>query len=169
MFFTSVDIAVALSAETIGRLAQHENIVAVKEATGSMDMASEIAAVCDLDRFAILSGDDSLTLPLMALGGHGVISVASNLLPQRVKALTDAASAGDFAQAARLHHALFPLFKAMFVETNPIPIKAAMELAGRDSGQLRLPMCEISAANRRRLVAALEAAGVLHGAVGQPH
>jgi len=161
--------AVALSAETIGRLAQHENIVAVKEATGSMDMASEIAAVCDLDRFAILSGDDSLTLPLMALGGHGVISVASNLLPQRVKALTDAASAGDFAQAARLHHALFPLFKAMFVETNPIPIKAAMELAGRDSGQLRLPMCEISAANRRRLVAALEAAGVLHGAVGQPH
>lgn len=160
--------AVALSAETIGRLARHEKIVAVKEATGSMDMVSEIAAICDLERFAILSGDDSLTLPLMAMGGRGVVSVLSNLLPQRVKALTDAAAAGRFTEAARLHHSLFPLFKAIFLETNPIPIKAAMALAGRDSGQLRLPMCGIGDAARAELVAALEAGGVLAEAHTDP-
>ena len=159
--------AVALTAETIGRLAEHDNIVAVKEATGSMDMASEVAAACDLSQFSLLSGDDSLTLPLMALGGKGVISVLSNLLPQRVKALADAAASGNFAEAARLHHRLFPLFKAMFLETNPIPVKAAMAMVGRDSGQLRLPMCEISADNKRLLAAALEAGGVAQGALSR--
>ncbi len=159
--------AVTLHAETIGRLAAHDKIVGVKEATGSMDMVSEIAALCDLDRFAVLSGDDSLTLPLMALGGCGVVSVVSNLLPQRVKALTDAAASGDHAQAARLHHALFPLCKAMFVETNPIPVKAAMAMVGRDSGQLRLPMCALSDVHRAPLAAALEAAGVAQAAMSQ--
>jgi 4-hydroxy-tetrahydrodipicolinate synthase len=149
---------VALSAETIIRLAAHDRIVAIKEATGSMDLASEIAAETDL---VILSGDDSLTLPLMAIGGRGVISVVANLVPDRVRALTDAALAGDFATARKAHLELFPLCKAMFVETNPIPVKTAMAIVGRDSGQLRLPMCEPAPSNREKLEQALRQAGLL--------
>ena len=130
---------VALTTDTIVRLAEHENIVAVKEATGSLDQSSDIVASCDL---TVLSGDDSLTLPIMSVGGKGVISVISNLLPARVKALTDAALAGDFEQARTLHLQLFPLCRAMLsMATNPIPIKTAMKLAGKDTGDLRLPMC----------------------------
>ncbi len=152
---------VTLSPQTIARLAQHDNIVAVKEATGSMDIASEIATLVDHDRLTILSGDDSLTLPLMAIGGKGVISVLSNIVPAQVKALTDAGLAGDFAKARQLHLKLFPLFKGMFVETNPIPIKTAMAMAGLDTGELRLPMCEISASLRPALEELLRQHGVI--------
>ncbi len=140
--------AVSLAPQTIARLAKHPNIIAIKEATGDMDTASQIAASCDL---TILSGDDSLTLPLMAIGAAGVISVLSNLMPARVKSLTAAAAAGDFTTARRLHLELLPLFKAIFIETNPIPIKEAMKLAGTDTGELRLPMCEMAEENRAAL------------------
>lgn len=151
---------IALTVDTIARLARHPNIVGIKEATGSMDMGSEIANACG-ENFAVVSGDDSLTLPLMSVGGKGVISVISNLLPARVVALTDAGLAGDFALARKLHLELFPLCKGMFIETNPIPIKAAMMFAGMDTGVLRLPMCELSDANAATLKKLLQSHGVL--------
>ena len=132
---------VTMSADTVVRLAEHPNIVAIKEATGSLDLASEIASRSDI---TIISGDDSLTLPLMAVGGSGVISVLSNLLPDRVKALVDAAADGDFATAKQRHLELFGLCKGcLTLATNPIPIKAALKLAGRDTGELRLPLTEL--------------------------
>jgi len=143
--------AVALAPETLARLAKHPKIVAVKEATGSLDMASEIGAACG-DRLAIISGDDSLTLPLMAVGAKGVISVVANLLPQRVKALVQTAAAGDFAAARKIHFELLPLFiGCLKLATNPIPIKTAMQIVGRDTGELRLPLCEMSATDRAKL------------------
>lgn len=150
--------SITMSPQTVARLATHDNIIAIKEATGSMDIASEIASLCDI---TILSGDDSLTLPLMSIGGRGVISVLSNLLPDRVKALTDAALAGDFELARELHLRLFPLCKVMFLETNPIPIKTALAITGMDSGQLRLPLCEMGKANRAALETVLREQGVL--------
>jgi len=150
--------AVALTAETIVRLAAHPKIVAIKEATGSLDLASEIAGRCDL---AILSGDDSLTLPLMSVGGRGVVSVLSNIIPDRVAELTRLGLAGDFEAARRLHAQLFPLFKGMFLETNPIPIKAAMKLLGRDNGQTRLPLCEMETQNQAALEQLLKDHGLL--------
>ena len=152
---------VALTAQTVARLAKHPNVAAVKEATGSLDMASEIAHLCDPEKFTILSGDDSLTLPLVSVGGKGVISVLSNLMPARVKAVGDAALAGNFAEARKLHLELFPIYKAMFIETNPGPIKKAMQLAGMDTGELRLPMCEMTEANAEILEAVLKKNGVL--------
>lgn len=153
--------SVALAPATIARLAAHPNIVAIKEATGSMDTASEIMSLCDPQKFTVLSGDDSLTLPLMALGAQGVISVLSNLMPKRVRELTDAALCGDFGRAAQIHQDLFPLFKAIFIETNPIPIKTAMAMAGMDSGELRLPMCEMTGENRAALGKVMRDRGVL--------
>ena len=149
---------VTLSVDTIVRLAAHPNIVAVKEATGNLDMSSDIASRCDLD---ILSGDDSLTLPIMSVGGRGVISVASNIVPDRVAEMCGLALKGDFAAARQRHLKLFPLFKAMFVETNPVPLKAAMKLLGRDSGEMRLPLCEIHHANLPLVESALRAQNLL--------
>lgn len=152
---------VALTGETIYRLSQHPNIVAIKEATGSLDTASEIAMTCG-DDFIMVSGDDSMTLPLMSIGGKGVISVISNLLPARIKALTEAGLAGDFAQARKLHLELFKLCKGMLsIETNPIPIKTAMMFAGMDTGELRLPMCEMGDENRVILKKLLDDCGAL--------
>ena len=147
--------------QTVARLAGHENIVAIKEATGSLDIASEIASLCDSEGLSILSGDDSLTLPLMSVGGRGCISVLSNIVPQRVKALVDAGLDGDFAQARRLHLELFPLCKAcLTLATNPIVIKTAMQLLGRDTGVLRLPLCEMEEGPRRQLEQLLERSGL---------
>ncbi len=154
---------ITMAPTTVARLAQHDHIVAIKEATGSLDIASEIASLCDL---TIISGDDSLTLPLMSIGGKGVISVLSNLLPTRIKALTDAGLSGDFELARRLHIELFGLCKGMLtLSTNPIPIKAAMALAGMDSGELRLPMYPLDADNTAVLEKLLSDAGVLPAAV----
>lgn len=153
---------ITMAPATVARLAAaHRNILAVKEATGSLDIASEIAVLTDPDRFGIISGDDSLTLPLMSIGGRGVISVLSNLLPAKVKALTAAALAGDFALARRLHLDLFPLCKAIFLETNPIPIKTAMALKGMDTGELRLPLCEMSDGAKAQLESALREKALL--------
>jgi 4-hydroxy-tetrahydrodipicolinate synthase len=156
---------VALTPQTIARLATHPNIVGVKEATGSMDTASEIAALCGVDDFDILSGDDSLTLPLMAIGGKGVISVVSNLLPDKVKAITDPALRNDFNEARAAHLALFPLLKAcLSLATNPIPIKTAMAIAGRDTGDLRLPLCEMDDTARQSMEQTLRDVGALETA-----
>jgi len=127
-----------MTPETIARLAEIENIVAVKEASGSLDQASEIAMRCDL---TIISGDDSLTLPLASIGGKGVVSVVANIVPADVKAMTDLILEGDFASARQWHRKLFPLSKNMLtLATNPIPIKAAMAILDMCSAELRLPM-----------------------------
>lgn len=141
--------------ETIIRLAELANITMVKEATGSLDQASEILCGTDL---TVLSGDDSMTLPLMSIGGEGVISVVGNVIPGDMVALVEAFRGGDVAKAQQLHHKLFPLCRDMLgLATNPIPIKAAMRLLGRDTGELRLPMTPLDdaaeAALRRTLVA----------------
>lgn len=127
-----------MTPDTIGRLAEVENIVAIKEATGSLDQASEIALLCDI---TIISGDDSLTLPLASVGGKGVISVAANIVPADVKAMTDLILEGDFASARQWHKKLFTLCKNMLtLATNPIPIKAAMAMLNMAPEELRLPM-----------------------------
>jgi 4-hydroxy-tetrahydrodipicolinate synthase len=140
---------------TMLKLAKHRNIVAVKEASGNIAQMMELIAAKPQD-FDVLSGDDNLTFPLMALGGTGVISVASNLVPDRMKALTAAALAGKWEKARELHYELLPLFKGIFIETNPIPIKAAMALKGHAKEVYRLPMCPMSDENRKSLKTVLE-------------
>lgn len=145
--------------ETIARLAAIPSIVAIKEATGLMDQASQIAALCDL---TILSGDDSLTLPLMSLGGRGVVSVVGNIVPRDMKALCSAFEKGDFAGALKWHRKLFPLCRDLLgVATNPIPIKTAMKLLGRGNGEMRLPMCPLDAAGEKRIRDTLTGYGLL--------
>ena len=140
---------IELAPETIVRMfEQIDMVVAVKEATGKLDNASALASRCDV---TILSGDDSLTLPICAVGGSGVISVLANLLPAEVRKLCDAIAAGDMAAARDQHLRLFPLFKAIFVETNPIPIKAALAMTGMIQNELRLPMTPLSQPHRRPL------------------
>jgi len=148
---------VTVSAETVARLAKIPTIVAVKEATGSMDMTSHILSLCDI---TVLSGDDSLTLPLMAIGAKGVISVASNVVPAEVAAMTDAFATGHVNEARALHNKLFSLCRALFVETNPIPVKRAMKLLGLCDDELRLPLWPISAANEKALIQAMKDFGL---------
>ena len=127
---------------TIVRMAEIDNIVAVKEATGSLDQASAILNSCDL---TLLSGDDSLTLPLMSVGGSGVVSVAGNIVPKDVRAMVMAYRDGNLEEAQRMHHRLFPLCRDMLgLATNPIPLKAAMKLLGMGNGELRLPMTPLT-------------------------
>jgi len=145
--------------ETIIRMAEFPNITMVKEATGSMDQASQILAATDL---TLLSGDDSLTLPLLALGGRGVISVVGNIVPGDLIAMLRAFEAGNLAEAQRWHHKLFPLCRDMLsLATNPIPIKAAMKLLGRDTGELRLPMTALTSEQEARLHQTLASYGLL--------
>ncbi|MEO0408168.1 MAG: 4-hydroxy-tetrahydrodipicolinate synthase [Cyanobacteria bacterium P01_A01_bin.135] len=128
---------------TVARLAELDNIVAIKEASGSLDQVSQIRAITP-PKFAIYSGDDSLTLPLLSVGGCGVVSVASHLVGDRLQRMVAAYEAGQVAEATALHLGLFPLFKALFTETNPIPVKAALRLLGWDVGESRLPLCSAS-------------------------
>jgi 4-hydroxy-tetrahydrodipicolinate synthase len=145
--------------ETIIRLAELENITMVKEATGSLDQASQITSSTTL---TVLSGDDSLTLPLMSVGGRGVISVVGNIVPKDMIALTAAMDKGDLEGALRWHRKLFPLCRDMLgLSTNPIPIKAAMKLLGRDPGELRLPMTPLEDAGMTRLKKSLAEYGLL--------
>ena len=137
---------ITMSAQTVARLNEHKNVVAIKEATGLLDMASEIMSLCDI---TVLSGDDSLTLPLMSIGAKGVISVASNLIPSEIKALTHSALQGDYKKAAEIHLRLFPFIRALFLDGNPAGIKHAMKLAGLDTGELRLPLWEANEATRK--------------------
>lgn len=147
---------VTMTAQTVAKLSQHANIVAIKEATGVLDMTSEIASLCHLP---ILSGDDSLTLPIMSIGGRGVISVISNLLPGKVKQMVKHAQDGNFAEARAIHYQLFPLTKAIFADGNPVGIKYAMKVAGMDTGELRLPLCEASEATKKQIELFMASAG----------
>ena len=148
--------------ETLARMAAEcPTIVAVKEATGSLDQASQIAALSDL---TILSGDDSLTLPLMSIGGKGVVSVVGNIVPRDMMALVKAFAAGKFDEALTWHRKLFPLCRDMLgVATNPIPLKTAMRLLGRSNGEMRLPMCPLDAAGEAKVRQTLVNYGLLKG------
>ena len=139
---------VSVSAETIARLAKNHNVAGVKEASGSVDRVSEILDLCDIP---VLSGDDALTVPMMSVGAVGVVSVASNIIPKEMKQLVDLCSAGAFDQARAMHRKLYKFFKAMFVETNPIPVKAGMAIRGLLDEEYRLPLCPPSDKNREFL------------------
>jgi 4-hydroxy-tetrahydrodipicolinate synthase len=146
--------------ETIARLAELPQVVAVKEATGSLDQASQIAALCNV---TLLSGDDSLTLPLMSIGGRGVVSVVGNVVARDMKAMIQAFDAGRIAEAQEWHRKLFPLCRDMLgVATNPIPLKTAMKLLGRGTGEMRLPMCALDAAGEAKVRATLTGYGLLN-------
>jgi len=151
-----------IDVETIQRLAEVDGITMVKEATGKLDQCSAIIGTTDL---TVLCGDDSLTLPMMSVGAEGVISVVGNLVPDAMIELVTAAAAGDFQSARRHHHRLFALCSNMLgLATNPIPIKAAMQIAGRDTGELRLPMTPLNEPGMEKLKETLAAFGLLETA-----
>jgi len=145
---------------TLARLSEVPNIVGVKEASGNVSQMTEICRAVPAD-FVVLSGDDALTLPLMAVGGHGIISVIGNEAPAEMARMVELAERNDFAAARRIHAQLMPLMTANFVESNPIPVKAAMAVMGLLEEVYRLPMVPPSEASRRRISEALAAAGVL--------
>lgn len=147
--------SVNISAETTARLAEIPNVVGTKEATHSMDMASDIRRLCG-EEFDILSGDDSLTLPLMSLGGRGVISVAGNVAPAVVSDMVSALLEGNFERGRELHYDLLPLCRALFVETNPIPVKTAASILGLCSDEMRLPMIPLAGENLDHLRRVME-------------
>ena len=147
---------VDIGADTVVRLAEAcRNIVSIKEASGSVERVSELRRRLP-ESFTILSGDDSLTLPFMSVGAVGVVSVASNLLPAEICALVRAYECGDTKLALSLHRKMFPLFKDLFIEPNPVPVKTALGWRGAMSGEVRLPLCEMNEANQARLRTTLE-------------
>jgi len=146
--------------ETIERLADHPNIVAVKEASGNLNQISEIHARCG-DKLTILSGDDGLTLPLLAVGGKGVVSVTGNIVPEKLNEMIDAFMVGNTAKALEIHEYLAELNSVLFIETNPIPVKTALNLMGFDVGGFRLPLCELAPENAKRLKIVLRKYGLL--------
>ena len=153
--------AINVETDTLVRLVKDcPNIVGVKEASGSLDQMTQVILACGPD-FSVLSGDDNLTLPLMSVGGRGVISVIANIVPRETAEMTHAALAGDWKLARELHLKLFPLARAAFMETNPIPVKEAMGMMGMLEPEFRLPMCPMGAANRERLRAILVQHGLL--------
>ena len=155
--------AVNIETDTLVRIVKDSpNIVGVKEASGSLDQMTQVILACGPD-FSVLSGDDNLTLPLMSVGGRGVISVIANIVPRETAEMTHAALAGDWKLARELHLKLFPLSRAAFMETNPIPVKEAMGMMGMLEPEFRLPMCPMGAANRERLRAILVQHGLLKG------
>jgi 4-hydroxy-tetrahydrodipicolinate synthase len=145
--------------ETICRLGELKSIVGIKEATGSLDQASQIACGSNL---TILSGDDSLTLPLMSIGARGVVSVVGNIVPRDMQALVRAWDKGDFQGALKWHKKLFPLCRDLLgLATNPIPVKTAMKLLGRDNGEFRLPMCPLDTSGEAKIRKTLQEYGLL--------
>jgi len=152
---------VEIGVETVRRLAQEcKNVVGIKEAGGSCDRVSQLRAALG-PRFEILSGDDSLTLPFMAVGAQGVISVVSNVAPREVSRMVKAFAAGQSRKALQLHQKLYPLFKDLFIETNPVPVKAALAMMGVIKEEYRLPLVPLSPKNRETLRASLKACGFL--------
>lgn len=149
---------ISMLPQTVDRLSKINNIVAIKEASGSLDQVSQILSLCDI---TVLSGDDSLTLPMMAVGAKGVISVVANIVPKDVAAMIDAFNKGDLQEARRIHYKLLPLCKAMFYETNPIPVKTAMKMMGMVTGELRMPLCPPTDETAAILKKALQAYGLI--------
>ena len=149
-----------METDTLIRLSAHPNVVGVKEASGDLGQMMEVITRRP-QGFAVLSGDDNLLLPLLALGGDGVISVASHLVPREMVELTDAALANRYDRAREIHYRLLPLFKNLFIDTNPIPVKTALALQGRMKATFRLPMCEMDEGKTKILSAVLKAQGLL--------
>jgi 4-hydroxy-tetrahydrodipicolinate synthase len=145
---------------TVARLASIRNIVAIKEGSASLQQVSEIIQACG-ERITVLSGDDPLTLPMMAIGAKGVITVTANIVPRDMAAMVDAFTAGKLDEATRLHYRLYPLSTALFYETNPIPVKEALAMMGKIQPELRLPLCPMSADNRDKLARALKDYGLI--------
>jgi len=146
--------------ETLARLSEIKNVAGVKEATGSVDQAIDVIRLCG-DRFAVYSGEDSLTFSLMALGGKGVISTVANIVPKEMSDLTDACLKGDWEKGRKLQLRLIPLIRAVFIETNPIPIKTALSLMGKCRGDLRLPLTPMSEGNLKKLRQAMAEFGLI--------
>jgi len=152
---------VEIGVETVRRLARDcKNIIGIKEAGGSCDRVSQLRAALG-PKFVILSGDDSLTLPFMAVGAQGVISVASNVIPREVSQMVEAFTRGDAKKASQLHAKFYPVFKDLFIETNPVPVKAALAMMGVIEEEYRLPLVRMADANRAKLKTTLELCGVL--------
>ena len=148
---------VKMAPETVAELSKIPTIVAIKEACGSLEQVCEILSLCDI---TVLSGDDSLTFPMMAVGATGVISVAANVIPKDMAALVDAANNGNHDEAKALHYKYWRLFKDLFIETNPAPVKTAMGMMGLIEPEVRLPLCPLSDKNAATLRTTLEACGV---------
>lgn len=146
---------VNMEPETFARLASIKTIIGVKEASGNLEQMARIRSLCPKD-FLLISGDDALTLPVMSIGGVGVISVVANIVPRDVAGMCAAFEAGDARKAAALHYAMLPLVKAMFIETNPVPVKTAMGLMKMIDPSMRLPLCDMLPDNRDKLVKALK-------------
>lgn len=152
--------AVNILPSTVARLAEIKNIVAIKEATGDMKQVSEVIRLCG-DRLAIISGDDFTTFPLLALGGKGVISVTANIAPKEVSDMCRLWTEGKIDESRALHYKLEPLNSAMFIETNPIPAKTALAMMGKIKEEFRLPLCEMSEANREKLKKSIRDFGLI--------
>lgn len=152
---------VSIEPDTLARLvADHDNIIAVKDSTGNLDWTS---AVCGIKKLAVLSGDDSMTLPMMSLGAVGVISVLANIAPKAVAEMVGKAAAGDWTGAREIHQRYFKLTRSLFVETNPIPVKAAMEMMGLIGPEIRLPLVPVSAPNRQKIKQLMQELGLVKG------
>lgn len=146
--------------QTVARLAEHPRIVGIKEATGDMKQVSEIIRLCGED-FSVISGDDFTNLTLLALGGKGFISVTANICPKDVAELYNSFERGDIQKARQIHYKLEPINKAMFIETNPIPVKTALAMMGKIREEFRLPLCEMSQSNKEKLAEVLRSSGLI--------
>lgn len=151
---------VNLLPETVARLAKIKNIVGIKEASGSLKQMQDVISLCG-DKFDVLSGDDFFTFPLLAIGGKGVISVVSNIVPADMAAMIDAFEAGNIKKAQELHHRLVPLVDALFIETNPVPVKAALYIMGKIAYEVRLPMYKMSDSNYEKLKSVMKNYGLI--------
>jgi 4-hydroxy-tetrahydrodipicolinate synthase len=152
--------SVNMAPTTVARLAGIRNIAAIKEGSGSLQQVSEIIQACG-DRLTVLSGDDALTLPMLAVGAKGVITVTANIAPADMAAMVDAFAAGRHDEAQRLHYKLYPLFTALFYETNPIPIKEALAMMGKIDGEIRLPLSSMAADTREKLARVMKEYGLI--------
>lgn len=151
---------VNLLPETVARLAKIKNIVAIKEGAGSLPQVCDIIQRCG-DKITVLSGDDALTLPMLAVGAKGVITVTANIEPAEMAAMMDAFEKGDLERAMQVHYQMYPLFNILFIETNPIPVKSALALMEKASGELRLPLCPMSEGNLEKLKKCLKEYGLI--------
>ena len=149
---------ISMKPQTVARLSKIDNIVAIKEASGSLDQVSQILSLCDI---TVLSGDDSVTLPMMSVGAKGVVSVAANIMPKEVAEMVDLALNGKYEEARKIHLKLMPIFKGLFIETNPIPVKTALSLMNRIEANWRLPLCEMTSENLTKFKNILKEAGVI--------
>ena len=149
---------VSLAPETTARLAKHKNLLALKDASGNVEQVTMVRSLCDIQ---ILSGEDSLTFSILCLGGRGVVSVAANIIPKAVADMTSALLRGDLEKGRQIHDRYFEVFKNLFIETNPIPVKTALKKMGMYNGELRLPMCDMAPANEEKLEKTLKACRII--------